>query len=339
MEELLSSLNDGTNDGIGLNLIASSPKVPKLKKPKNASKCDKRRNKSAKARGENLKASLSQQIHVDNEQQNASPSISTLTTPSSSTSSQISSSKPPINHPMHQASLNNATSPNVAYSPNTTKSPNLARNTTTTNNTNITTNNTTNTTNSGSRSKHTLNLDNTDERSNYYSTYHARPSELDRKTGNAETAAELSKNSTTSTTIFSPSSTFKDLGLHDKIVEGVTKMGIEKPTGVQVESCGVLLGGKGNTNLFVQSETGSGKTLAYLLPILHHLTVDAQTSKLKKIDRKMGGTRCLVLCPTRELASQTILTANKLCAGSFNWIVPGCLSGGEKRKSEKVRVY
>ena len=215
-----------------------------------------------------------------------------------------------------------------AYSPNVTKSPSLARNTTTNN-----------TTNSGSRSKHTLNLDNTDERSNYYSTYHARPSELDRKTGNAETAAELSKNSTTSTTIFSPSSTFKDLGLHDKIVEGVAKMGIEKPTGVQVESCGVLLGGKGNTNLFVQSETGSGKTLAYLLPILHHLTVDAQTSKLKKIDRKMGGTRCLVLCPTRELASQTILTANKLCAGSFNWIVPGCLSGGEKRKSEKVRVY
>ena len=125
-----------------------------------------------------------------------------------------------------------------------------------------------------------------------------------------------------------------------KIAEGVEKcMGIKKPTGVQVESCRVLLGSsKGGTNLFIQSETGSGKTLAYLLPILHHLTVDGPTGKLKKIDRQTGGTRCLVLCPTRELATQTILTANKLCAGSFNWVVPGCLSGGEKRKSEKARL-
>ena len=59
---------------------------------------------------------------------------------------------------------------------------------------------------------------------------------------------------------------------------------------------------------------------------------------MKKVDRRIGGTRCLILCPTRELATQTATIAEKLCLKSFNWLVPGCLSGGEKRKSEKARL-
>ena len=51
MEELLSELNGGS-DGIGLNIVASIPKPVKLRKSKNGNKYDKRRNKSAKARGE-----------------------------------------------------------------------------------------------------------------------------------------------------------------------------------------------------------------------------------------------------------------------------------------------
>ena len=41
---------------------------------------------------------------------------------------------------------------------------------------------------------------------------------------------------------------------------------------------------------------------------------------------------------TRELALQTLLVAESLCEHSFAWLVPGCLSGGEKRKSEKARI-
>lgn len=52
----------------------------------------------------------------------------------------------------------------------------------------------------------------------------------------------------------------------------------------------------------------------------------------------MGGTRCIILCPTRELASQTLGIAEQLTQHSFRWLVPGCLSGGEKRKSEKARI-
>ena len=68
------------------------------------------------------------------------------------------------------------------------------------------------------------------------------------------------------------------------------------------------------------------------------LAVDSATNDLKKVDRQIGGTRCIILCPTRELATQTATMAEKLCLKSFNWLVPGCLSGGEKRKSEKARL-
>lgn len=66
--------------------------------------------------------------------------------------------------------------------------------------------------------------------------------------------------------------------------------------------------------------------------------MDSTTNDLKKVDRQIGGTRCIILCPTRELATQTATMAEKLCLKSFNWLVPGCLSGGERRKSEKARL-
>ena len=66
--------------------------------------------------------------------------------------------------------------------------------------------------------------------------------------------------------------------------------------------------------------------------------MDSTTNDLKKVDRQIGGTRCIILCPTRELATQTATMAEKLCLKSFNLLVPGCLSGGEKRKSEKARL-
>ena len=60
--------------------------------------------------------------------------------------------------------------------------------------------------------------------------------------------------------------------------------------------------------------------------------------ELARVDRAEGGTRCVILCPTRELALQTLATAERLCSGSFNWLVPGCLFGEERRKSEKARI-
>jgi ATP-dependent RNA helicase DDX31/DBP7 len=75
-----------------------------------------------------------------------------------------------------------------------------------------------------------------------------------------------------------------------------------------------------------------------LFSFVQSLAVDATTHELQPVDRHAGGTRCIVLVPTRELALQTLVLAEKLCSHSFSWLVPGCLSGGEKRKSEKARI-
>ena len=148
---------------------------------------------------------------------------------------------------------------------------------------------------------------------------------------------------------------FRKIGVHSNLASTITSpdgnFRLKQPTIVQTRSIAALLPSSNNKgkkkkrgqntpqkNLFIQSETGSGKTLAYLLPILQQLAVDSQTDRLKKVDRQLGGTRCIILCPTRELATQTYTMCNNLCSKSFSWIVPGCFSGGEKRKSEKARL-
>lgn len=68
------------------------------------------------------------------------------------------------------------------------------------------------------------------------------------------------------------------------------------------------------------------------------LAIDRNTGKTKRVDRKVGGTRALILAPTRELATQIYNEAEKLCINTFPWIVPGILSGGVKRKAEKQRL-
>jgi ATP-dependent RNA helicase DDX31/DBP7 len=83
--------------------------------------------------------------------------------------------------------------------------------------------------------------------------------------------------------------------------------------------------------LVVKSETGSGKTLAFLLPVVAQLLEEASA------DRADGGTRALVVAPTRELATQIFGVASRLVQ-AFPSIVPGLLCGGEKRKSEKARL-
>lgn len=87
-----------------------------------------------------------------------------------------------------------------------------------------------------------------------------------------------------------------------------------------------------NSNEFIiNSGVGSGKTLSYAVPIVNNL------AKMEpKIDRT-SGVYALILLPTRELAAKVNETFMKLCK-SFLWIVPGLLTGGERKKSEKARL-
>ncbi len=125
-------------------------------------------------------------------------------------------------------------------------------------------------------------------RAEYMSTYHARPYEMDRKSGAVSKISESKE----STHIFemddddymsdsenNSQNPFAKCGLHPKIVRAITSekgMHLQRPTVIQRNSWDQILMRKGRNdnkkvasrNLFVQSETGSGKTLAYLLPII-----------------------------------------------------------------------
>jgi ATP-dependent RNA helicase DDX31/DBP7 len=171
--------------------------------------------------------------------------------------------------------------------------------------------------------------ENSVEHAKYLAEFHARPLELDRRSGASGKAAA----SFESKHLFE-SSDWTSLNLHNRLIQAlVGTFALSQPTRIQTKAILAFSDGK-ESNLLLHSETGSGKTLAYALPIVQALAM-ANTSKK---DRKQLGTRCVILCPTRELASQTLSVLERLCQHSFGWLVPGCLTGGDTRKSEKARI-
>lgn len=80
---------------------------------------------------------------------------------------------------------------------------------------------------------------------------------------------------------------FSGLGLEPKMLDIIRQIGFTVPTPIQLKSIPVIGEGKDMVGI---AQTGTGKTLAFGLPILQRLA------------RYKG--RCLILVPTRELASQ-----------------------------------
>jgi ATP-dependent RNA helicase DDX56/DBP9 len=58
---------------------------------------------------------------------------------------------------------------------------------------------------------------------------------------------------------------FVDLGLDSRLLQGIAKQNFEKPTPVQAKAIPLALEGR---DVLARAKTGSGKTAAYLLPIL-----------------------------------------------------------------------
>ncbi|HEY5948852.1 MAG TPA: DEAD/DEAH box helicase [Kofleriaceae bacterium] len=87
---------------------------------------------------------------------------------------------------------------------------------------------------------------------------------------------------------------FAELGLIAPIAQAVAAEGYEKPTPIQARAIPHVLAGR---DLLGLAQTGTGKTAAFALPILQRLAHIAPGRGHRHI-------RCLVLTPTRELASQ-----------------------------------
>ena len=86
--------------------------------------------------------------------------------------------------------------------------------------------------------------------------------------------------------------TFEELKLHDTLLRAVKAEGYLNPTPIQIQAIPHVLAGK---DVLACAQTGTGKTAAFALPILQRLTAPQAHSR---------PVRCLVLTPTRELATQ-----------------------------------
>ena len=84
--------------------------------------------------------------------------------------------------------------------------------------------------------------------------------------------------------------TFKELGLHDDVINAISYMGFENATPIQEQAIPKIIEGK---DLIACAQTGTGKTAAFILPIIDKL-----------ITQPHKGTNTLVIVPTRELAIQ-----------------------------------
>ncbi|XP_030768282.1 ATP-dependent RNA helicase abstrakt [Sitophilus oryzae] len=95
-----------------------------------------------------------------------------------------------------------------------------------------------------------------------------------------------------------PLRTFKDMKLHEGILEGLKEKKINKPTPIQVQGIPTVLSGRDMIGI---AFTGSGKTLVFVLPLIMFCL--EQEVKMPFI--KNEGPYGLIICPSRELAKQT----------------------------------
>ena len=85
---------------------------------------------------------------------------------------------------------------------------------------------------------------------------------------------------------------FNTFGLHNDLLQALNELDFQKPTPIQQDAIPHAMKG---SDLLACAMTGSGKTAAFLLPILERLR-----------DKPRGGTRALIITPTRELAAQIV---------------------------------
>lgn len=116
---------------------------------------------------------------------------------------------------------------------------------------------------------------------------------------------------------------FRAFSLNVEILEAIKKIGYNFPTPIQRKAIPQIMSG---FNVISHSRTGSGKTAAFVLPILHRL----------KEHSKMIGCRCVIVCPTRELAHQTMTFCRKL--GKYTNLKYALLVGGNELDGQFERL-
>ncbi|CBZ49987.1 putative DEAD/DEAH box helicase [Neospora caninum Liverpool] len=93
-------------------------------------------------------------------------------------------------------------------------------------------------------------------------------------------------------------SSWTDLNLKKELLLGVENQGFSKPSKIQAAALPLIF--DRDENLIAQAQNGSGKTATFALAML------------TKVDNNLKAPQALCLCPTRELAQQTVRVIESL---------------------------
>jgi len=110
---------------------------------------------------------------------------------------------------------------------------------------------------------------------------------------------------------------FSDLNIENKLKKSIELADFKTPTPIQSQSIPISLEGK---DVLGTAQTGTGKTLAFTIPMLNKLLKDKQAM-------------ALIICPTRELATQVMETVLKLNIREIG-IGNALLIGGESMQKQ-----
>ena len=110
---------------------------------------------------------------------------------------------------------------------------------------------------------------------------------------------------------------FKLLKIEDSLKNSLNKMNFTKPTPIQSMAIPVALEGK---DILATAQTGTGKTLAFSIPLINKLILDKNAF-------------ALVMCPTRELATQVMEAIKSIISDKIN-IKTALLIGGESMQKQ-----
>jgi len=107
-----------------------------------------------------------------------------------------------------------------------------------------------------------------------------------------------------------PISDFEELALPAFLARNLSLMRYQKPTPIQRYAVTTAAAGH---DLMCCAQTGSGKTAAFLVPVCSRLGPRQNNSNVRQTS---AVPRCIIMAPTRELASQIELEAQKLTNAS-----------------------
>eukprot|EP00906_Rhabdomonas_costata_P013123 RCo018875 len=127
-----------------------------------------------------------------------------------------------------------------------------------------------------------------------------------------------------------PVETYDELpNIHPTLMQNISRARFVRPTPVQKYALPIIIHGR---DLMACAQTGSGKTAAYLFPVINTLLSQGPKRKPVSYGRPKAFPSCLILSPTRELATQIYDEARKFCFGSF--ILPVVVYGGAEVRSQ-----